>query len=223
MPEINPTSILWYQQSPRNKPKDMTGQRFGKLVCLSLSHVYDGHAYWVTQCDCGVVSIKNGGDVRRGYVKSCGCIRKARVTTHGQSKTNIYKIWTGLFTRCYNPNCKSYFRYGGAGITVCQRWHIFENFRDDMGPRPSLGHSVERRDGTKGYSPENCYWGTDSDQARNKRTTIYLIVDGVKRPLMEWVDITGLPRTALVQRYKAGWPHKQIVSQPLRSDKRRKC
>ena len=72
--------------------------------------------------------------------------------------------------RCQNPNNKSYERYGARGITVCERWAKFENFYADMGPRPS-GRSLERKKNNDGYSPENCVWGTPSDQQRNKRTS----------------------------------------------------
>lgn len=71
--------------------------------------------------------------------------------------------------RCLNPKDKRYKDYGGRGITVCSRWKkSFKNFIDDMGERPK-GYSIDRKDNNKGYSPDNCYWATDKQQALNKR------------------------------------------------------
>lgn len=41
---------------------------------------------------------------------------------HGMSKTPEYYAWTGAKDRCFNPNTQEWGRYGGRGITVCDRW-----------------------------------------------------------------------------------------------------
>lgn len=83
-----------------------------------------------------------------------------------------YRAWTGLRYRCNNPNCPEYPSYGGRGIKVCKRWDSFENFLDDMGPRPGAGFSIERINNNRGYNPKNCKWATQTEQIRNRRNSL---------------------------------------------------
>lgn len=89
--------------------------------------------------------------------------------THQMSDTRIYRIWKGMFTRCYNTKYRLFKDYGGRGILVCDRWHSFENFRDDMLSTYADGLSIERIDNNKGYSKSNCKWATTKEQNKNKR------------------------------------------------------
>lgn len=101
-------------------------------------------------------------------------------TKHLKSRTTEYNIWTGIKQRCTNPD-HAYFRYyGGRGIVMCDRWkENFQNFYDDMGPRPSEGHSVDRINGKGIYEPSNCRWATWEEQARNKSNNRNVTINGV--------------------------------------------
>jgi len=74
-----------------------------------------------------------------------------------------------MFRRCYDPRCRGYENYGGRGIKVCERWHVFANFLADMGPRPNPKLTLERMNNDGDYTPSNCRWATRKEQYRNKR------------------------------------------------------
>jgi hypothetical protein len=87
---------------------------------------------------------------------------------HGMHGTSIYVRWACMMDRCYRPNNAQWKDYGGRGITVDPRWHVFENFYADMGDPPD-GLTLDRKDNDLGYSKSNCRWATRSEQNKNKR------------------------------------------------------
>lgn len=89
---------------------------------------------------------------------------------HGWSNTPTYKAWSSMHGRCYDPGNNSYKYYGEKGITVCERWHDFVNFLEDMGKRPSLEYQIDRRDPDGNYTPENCRWLTRAENNARKRS-----------------------------------------------------
>jgi hypothetical protein len=153
--------------------KDITGQRFGRLVALGLrSRGGPGiHSRWLCRCDCGKTHAATSNNLKSGNVKSCGC-REGNFK-HGQRHTGAYRTWDAMLQRCSNPRNTRYKYYGGRGITVCERWRKFENFFADMGERPS-GMSIDRIDNDGNYEPGNCRWITQSQQLKNRTRALIL-------------------------------------------------
>lgn len=120
---------------------------------------------------------------------------KPLVGGHQRSEHPNYGIWAGMLTRCYNAKHNTFPRYGGRGITVCDRWRQdFAAFAEDMGPRPSTSHSIDRIDGTGNYEPGNCRWATNAEQVANKRAPRYrarkeceAVLHGL-RELVSWMN-----------------------------------
>lgn len=137
--------------------------------------------------------------------KNNGSPNKVQFYKDGHKKDNLamYRIWSGMKTRCYNKKCKSYKHYGGRGIKVCDRWlgiDGFANFLDDMGKRPTDKHSLDRVDPNGPYSPENCRWATWKQQENNRRINKYYEYDGKKMTLPQWSRELGISLKTLHYR-----------------------
>ena len=166
---------------------DIIGQKFGMLTVVEykgykISKYNKGIHYYLCRCDCGNTIVASADTIKYRR-KSCGCLQKKRdpkyTTTHGMSKTRLYRVWTNLKNRCTNPSVPEYKNYGGRGIKVCDRWlgvYGFRNFLNDMGAKPNdktMGGrsiwSLDRIDVDGDYTPENCRWATIYEQSRNRR------------------------------------------------------
>ncbi len=174
---------------------DLTGKSFGRLVVLHRSG-YDntGRILWMCECDCGTMVIIRGCDLRSVNSQSCGCLRtekiRARLTRHGHAKrkkkSRIYNTWIDMIKRCTNRNNIRYERYGGRGITVCERWiNSFENFLEDMGEPPTNKHMIDRINNDKGYYYGNCRWATVIESNRNTSQNHLLTHEGVTKCAVE--------------------------------------
>lgn len=155
------------------KFKDITGNKYNKLTAISVTSRVDhtGNKIWIFECDCGNIVERASSRVTLGHTKSCGCIHKEVITSHGMVNTKEYRTWNRIINRTTNPNFPNYDKYGGAGIKVCDRWRgSFQEFYNDMGKAPSSNHSIDRKDPTKGYFPENCRWATSREQSWNTRS-----------------------------------------------------
>lgn len=157
--------------------RDLTGQRFGRLVVISAAPKSMGrNARWNCLCDCGNRSTPREYNLVAGLTQSCGCTWATRrltadTTKHGHARghgTREYRSWCSMMTRCFNKADASYAKYGAAGITVCERWRDFTNFLADMGPRPP-GKTLDRINNLGHYEPDNCRWATFAEQQRNRR------------------------------------------------------
>ena len=192
------------------KLKDLIGQKFGRLKVISRALHYKGRVSWVCICDCGIPKITDSNSLRTGQTASCGCMR----ISHGQTGSALHKVWVSMRERCNNPRSKAYPYYGGRGITVCKRWDNFELFLKDMGPRPP-GHTVERRNNDKGYSPTNCRWATTTEQMRNTTRTRLLTAGGKTMLMIDWTRQLGGSSALILRRLEHGWTVEEACLTPI--------
>lgn len=126
------------------------------------------------------------------------------------------KSWYSMHTRCYSPGFIGYESYGEKGITVCQRWHDYDNFVADMGPRPSRDHSIDRIDNDGNYEPDNCRWATMTEQARNRSHNNYVTAFGKTQCITAWAAEVGLRPCVIGARLRLGWSPVKALTTPVR-------
>lgn len=150
--------------------------------------------------------------------QSCGCLKSnlvsKRNTKHNLSSDPLYKIYTGMKNRCYNSNDPNYKKYGEKGITICDEWlgengvcnffdWAYENgYYYEKLPNGRTLLTIDRIDNNKGYSPSNCRWVTNEVQARNKKNTVYVEVNGEKVNLREYAEEHNIPFMTIYNRIK---------------------
>jgi hypothetical protein len=183
-----------------------------------------GHPLILCECRCGTRKVISDWKVKHGKTRSCGCLQRRQAakqcvvmvvnhTTHGESRrgnrTVEFMTWEGMRRRCRNPKLKNFKFYGGRGISVCDRWQTFENFLADMGRRPGPGHSLDRINNDGNYEPGNCRWATHKEQARNRRSNKYTLLNGERFTLAEAAEKTG-------KKYDAFYRMSRSVAEHLR-------
>lgn len=193
---------------------NLLGLRFGRLLVIADGHGTPRHSKWLCRCDCGIEREVFSDALTAGRTRSCGCLRReesiARFTKHGLSKSPEMYTHNMMRQRCHNPKNKAYPYYGGRGIYVCDRWReSFENFLEDMGPRPSPKHSLDRKDNDGPYSPENCRWATKREQMRNRSDNRWLTIAGETKCIGDWEKEAGLNQGIIGSRIRRGWPESE--------------
>lgn len=199
-----------------DKINDLTGQKFGRLEVLEYSRANNG-AVWKCKCDCGNIVEVKATSLRSGHSKSCGCYNRDRYTKHGMSRTYLYRRYNSIKRRCSGKDEEHNAYYSEKGIMMCDEWkNSFQAFYDwamSNGYKPEL--SIDRIDGSKGYSPENCRWVDMKTQANNRSTNHKITFNGRTLGMKQWAEELGIPRTTLYNRLKRGWSVEKTLTTPI--------
>ncbi len=216
---------------------DLAGKTFGTWSVLSRAPSEGKGSLWFCRCSCGAERVIRGGALARGATRSCGAFRckKAKAMLGGPRvrdnrdrkqdrtgrvrwKRDGYFSWRGMIARCTDATRDDYRDYGARGVTVCERWAAsLDAFLEDMGPRPSKIHSVDRYPNQSGnYEPGNCRWATPIEQAQNMRSNILLTHAGETLVLSEWARRRGIKPATMFGRLRMGWPVARVIDTPAR-------
>lgn len=192
------------------------GDKFNKLTTIGFINTQKIQFL----CDCGNITIKNKMDVINNKTTSCGCVKREQTiqknTTHGLSRTRLHKIYFAMKTRCYNENTDGYKYYGKKGITICNEWLLdFKNFYNwaiSNGYQDNL--TIERKDYTKNYNPNNCTWIPISQQPKNKSDNNKITAWGETKNITDWTrdNRCSITRVAILRRMRKNIPAELAIS-----------
>lgn len=206
--------------------KNLIGCRFGRLLVIRQDgKTNNGNAKWLCECDCGNTKSVASWSLRSGKTQSCGCIKKEQnkesCTTHGEAsgnnKTRLYKIWSGIKTRCYNQSrYDSYKKYGARGISMCDDWKTsYESFRDwalKNGYNDQL--TIDRINPKGSYCPNNCRWANQKQQQNNRTNNHYITFRGETKTMAEWSELAGFGRSVIQHRLERNWSVENALLEP---------
>lgn len=205
------------------KALNLVGERYGMLTVIKrVGNSSNGHSNWLCQCDCGNFTTVHSGHLRekRG-TKSCGCLWKKageRTYKHGGTGMRLYAIWDSMNQRCRNQNHPSFSRYGGRGISICDEWLDFENFRqwayangyDENAKRGEC--TIDRIDNDGNYEPSNCRWTTAKEQARNtSKCGLFIKYEGKNVMLSKVCEELGINYGRVRARMRRGKTFEEAI------------
>lgn len=200
---------------------DLTGQKIGRLTVVERGpNTGQGRAQWLCRCACGSEKLVKAENLSGGHTKSCGCLgnEQRRMNANSRSLTPkerklspTKRTWEAMIRRCTDPKMPNFHKYGGRGITVCDRWrHSFSDFIADMGEKPD-GMSLDRVDNQGHYTAENCRWATPEEQSNNRRGNRFITHEGRTLTVAQWSRETGIKHCTILQRLKKGWEVSRVL------------
>ena len=190
---------------------DISGRVFNKWTVIKPTKNSSKVSYWTCRCSCGNIKEVNGSSLKRNISKSCGKCTNAL----GMSDSLLYQLWTSMWTRVENKKHVAYHRYGGRGISICDKWKTFAGFYEDMGERPE-GMTLDRIDNNGNYCKENCCWNSKKNQANNTSWNRHIDFDGKKYTVAQLSELLGIKYTTLRRRIETGG----ILNAPIKSGKK---
>ena len=190
---------------------DLTGKTFARLTVVSYAGKKGTSSAWNCVCDCGELRSITISNLRSGRAKSCGCFARSRAKTHGKARTPAHRAWLSMRDRCRRVKAPAFVDYGGRGITICEEWDTFQGFFQDMGDPPK-GLTLERVDVNGNYNKQNCRWANRTDQARNRRNSKFIVINGQQVHAKDAATILGVQYQTLMARSNVyGWTDEEIV------------
>lgn len=136
-------------------------------------------------CECGGETMLTLQVWRRGGFLHCGCVTVIR-QPGDPDKMAARGRWASMLKRCRDPKSDHFKNYGGRGIKVCKRWESFDKFLKDVGPRPSMHHTLDRIDNDGDYKKSNVRWTTRSRQQVNRRNVKMYELHGESLSITDW-------------------------------------
>lgn len=193
---------------------DLSGQVFGPWTVDRLgSRVTGKDAVWICICPCGREQSIKQWNLVSGIKRVPHCRLCRKESFLFRDYPSEHNSWKCMRARCYQPKTDGYERYGGRGVTVCDRWrNSFNAFLEDMKPKATPDLTIERLNNSGHYEPGNCVWASPIDQSANREVTIFMTVKGITKPLTAWCRELGLTRFVVWGRLKKGWSHEQALS-----------
>jgi len=198
---------------------DRTGNKSGRLTVLRFLGKQPGKQkpYWECLCDCGNIVSVTGSNLATGHTNSCGCLftetmEARRIYEKGHAPE--YAIWRGIKSRVGQLTGKNAKWYSHIGMAP--EWsESFHAFFEDMGPRPTTEHSIERKNNSEGYFPHNCVWATPQDQANNRSTNRLLTHLNETMTAAQWARKLNIPGSTIRARIdKYGWSIEDALTYP---------
>lgn len=207
------------------------GDKYGRLTIQEYAgKAKNGSTLVKCVCDCGTEKIVRLCSLKKGEIRSCGCLAKEllikrnktiKYITHGQSRTRLYTIWCDMKQRCLNKNQQVFKYYGERKISICDEWkNNFNSFYDwamKNGYTDDL--TIDRIDVNGNYEPSNCRWATMQQQRRNTRKNVFVEINDVKKVLIDWCSDYKIKYTTVLSRIYKGWEIVTAITTPSRKYK----
>lgn len=199
----------------RENYDEYLNKKYGRLTIIEIIPRTEQYAFQMVKCrcDCGNIKTVKLTYLKNGDTKSCGCLIREMNWIDGRKHERLHSVWNGMISRCKYEKLPAYERYGGRGISVCEEWKDYLNFKEwalNNGYKDDL--TLDRRDNNGDYEPSNCRWVDLHTQANNTRRNVFLTYNDETHTIAEWSRITGISQNRLYYRYTHGFSIEEIFS-----------